>query len=191
MLYGFGMRRAATGRCLIAFWGVFVLYATFSGSHALAEDRVVFTVVDRIQFEVPGDWPVIASKSTPEKTVFAFQIPNKADKKTPDSTNISIVSSYLKDPNDRDAFEKKASVLDNNAQPKKLVDGWQCSSFTAMQASTQYVVWDCYRIVADCGVSVRIAWPHLPKNPPDYDKQMESVLSDFLTRIVPSKKLSN
>jgi hypothetical protein len=41
------------------------------------------------------------------------------------------------------------------------------------------------RIVADCGVSVRIAWPHLPKNPPDYDKQMEAVLSSFLTSVGP------
>jgi hypothetical protein len=59
-----------------------------------------------------------------------------------------------------------------------------------MQKSTEYVAWDCYRVVADSGVAVRIAWPHLPKNPADHDKQMETVLSDLLISIVRSEKLS-
>jgi hypothetical protein len=37
-------------------------------------------------------------------------------------------------------------------------------------------------------VFVRIAWPHLPRNPSDYDKQGETVLSDFLTSVGLSKK---
>jgi hypothetical protein len=48
-----------------------------------------------------------------------------------------------------------------------------------------------YRVVAECGIFVRMAWPHLPENPADYDKQMERVLSDFLTSVSPSKKLAN
>jgi hypothetical protein len=168
-----------------------LLVVLFSASLGVATDQVVFTIVDRVQFSVPGDWPVVASKSTAGKTVFAFQIPNAADKRTSDSTNLSIVSSYLKDDQDKDAFEKKASTPDHDAQEKTLVDGWRCRTFSAMQKSTQYVAWDCYRVVADCGVSVRIAWPHLRKNPPDYDNQMETVLSDFLTSVGPSKKLSN
>ena len=155
---------------------------------AVASAQVTFTIVDRVQFSVPGDWPVIVSKSTAERTIFAFQIPNAADEKTPDSSNLSIVSSYLKDAKDKDAFEKKATNPDPRAQEKNFADGWRCGTFQAMQKSTQYVDWDCYRVVADCGVFVRIAWPHLPKNPPDYDKQMERVLSDFLTSIGPSKK---
>ncbi|MGB8476175.1 MAG: hypothetical protein WCE61_19005, partial [Candidatus Acidiferrum sp.] len=165
------------------------LFLLFSVSVAAVPDKVVLTVVDRFQFSVPGEWPVIASKSTAEKTVFAFQVPNPADEGTPDSTNLSIVSAYLKNAEDKAAFEKKASTPDHDAQAKKLVEGWQCRSFSAMQKSTQYVVWDCYRVVADCGVSVRMAWPHLPKNPSDYDIQMESVLSDFLTSVSPAKKL--
>ena len=149
---------------------------------------VVFTVVERIQFSVPGTWPVVASKSTPEKTVFAFQIPNKADEGTSDSTNLSIISSFLKDVQEKEAFEKKATSLGPNAQVKKLLKGWRCSTFTAKQGSTEYIDWDCYRVVADCGVFVRAAWPHLPKNPADYDKQMESVISTFLQNIKPSEK---
>jgi hypothetical protein len=158
-------------------------------SLAVATDYVEFSVVQRIKFFVPGNWPVISSKSTPEKTTFAFQIPNRADKKTPDSSNLVIVSSYLSNAQEKEDFEKTASTIENNATDQKLVVGWGCQTFTGMQKSTQYVVWDCYREVADCGVKVRIAWPHLPKNPPDYDKQMEAVLSDFLSSVTPSKPL--
>jgi len=158
---------------------------------ATATDVVDFTIVDRVQFSVPGDWPVIASKSTSEKTIFAFQIPNAADKGTPDSSNLSVISTDLKTPQDRDAFQKQAPGADHNAQEKGLVEGWECSTFSAIQRSTQtqYVIWDCRRMIADCGVSVRIAWPHLPKNPPDYDKRMEMVLSNFLTSVGPFKGL--
>jgi hypothetical protein len=156
-------------------------------AQAAATDVVDFTIVNRLQFSVPGDWPVIASKSTGEKTVFAFQIPNAGDKGTSDSSNLSIIATDLKTAQDRDAFQKQAASTDHNAQEKKLVEGWGCSTFSATQSSTQYVIWDCRRIVANCGVSVRIAWPHLPKNPPDYDNQMETVLSNFLTSVGPFK----
>jgi hypothetical protein len=154
---------------------------------AAPTDVVDFTIVDRVQFSVPGDWPVIASKSTSEKTVFAFQIPNAADNGTPDSSNLSIIATDLKTAQDRDAFQKQAPGADHNAQEKSLVEGWGCSTFSATQRSTQYVIWDCRRIIADCGISVRIAWPHLPKNPPEYDKQMEMLLSNFLTSVGPFK----
>jgi len=167
------------------------LHLTLAATLAAATEQVVFTIVEGVQFSVPGEWPVIASKSTPEKAVFAFQIPNRADEGTPDSTNLSIVSSFLKGAKDREAFDKKAATPEHGAVDKPLIDGWGCRSFRANQEKTQYVDWDCYRVVADCGVFVRMAWPHLPKNPVDYDKQMEKVLSDFLTSIVPSKKLTN
>lgn len=183
-LYLSGMRKVRVS----SFGKTALLFALFAASLAVAADRVMFTVVDRIQFSVPDNWPVIASKSIAEKTVFAFQIPNAADEGTPDSSNLSIVSSDLKHRKEKDAFEKKASTPAPTAQEKKLVDGWRCSSFSAMQGATQYVDWDCYRVLADCGVFVRMAWPHLPKNPMDYDKQMESILTDFLTSVSLFKK---
>jgi hypothetical protein len=154
---------------------------------AASTDVVDFTIVDRLQFSVPANWPVIASKSSSEKTVFAFQIPNAGDEGTPDSSNLSIIATDLKTAQDRDAFQKQGASTDHNAQEKKLVEGWGCSTFSAAQRSTQYVIWDCRRIIADCGVSVRIAWPHLPKNSPDYDNQMATVFSDFLTSVGPFK----
>ncbi len=158
---------------------------------AVASDYVDFTIVGRIKFSVPADWPVIANKSSADKTIFGFQIPNPADAETSDSSNLSITSSYLKQAQDRNAFDKKPLSTDPSAQEQKFADGWRCAKFSADQksTSTHYVIWDCSRIVADCGVSVRIAWPHLPKNPPDYDKQMETVLSNFLASVGPSKPL--
>ena len=162
-----------------------------SAATATATELVDFTIVDRVQFSVPADWPVIANKSTSEKTVFAFQIPNDADKDTSDSSNLSVIATDLKTAQDKDAFQKQASATSQNAQVRNLVEGWGCSTFSAVQHSTQtpYVIWDCRRMIADCGVSVRIAWPHLPKNPNDFDKQMELVLSNFLTSVGPFKGL--
>jgi hypothetical protein len=171
----------------------FVLFVFVAGllapAVAAATDVVDFTVVNRLHFSVPGNWPVIASKSSSEKTVFAFQIPNAGDEGTSDSSNLSVIATDLKTAQDRDAFQKQAPSTEHNAQEKKLVEGWGCSTFSGVQSSTQYVIWDCRRMIADCGVSVRMAWPHLPKNPPDYDNQMETVLSNFLMSVGPFKSV--
>jgi hypothetical protein len=158
---------------------------------AQSTDLVDLTIVGRVQFSVPGDWPVIADKSTSEKTIFAFQIPNAADEGTSDSSNLSITATDLKSAEDRDIFQKQAPSANQTAQEKDLVKDWECSTFSATQRSTQteYVIWDCRRLIADCGIFVRIAWPHLQKNPPDYDKQMQLVLSSFLTHVGPYKGL--
>jgi hypothetical protein len=169
----------------------FVLFTFVAGLlapvMATATDLVDFTIVDRLQFSVPANWKVIASSSTTEKTVFAFQIPNAADESTLDSSNLSIIATDLKTAQGREAFLKQETRTDNHAQEKNLIDGWGCRTFSSMQGSTksQYVIWDCRRVVDDCGVSVRVAWPHLPKNPADYDSQMETVFSDFLKGVVP------
>jgi hypothetical protein len=156
-------------------FAVSIFAACLLASAAPPTDLVDFTIVGRVQFSVPAHWPVLADKSTGEKTVFAFQIPNAADEATPDSSNLSIIATDLKSAQDRDAFEKQVPNANQNAQKMNLVEGWKCSAFSAKQSSTQteYVIWNCRRVIADCGVSVRIAWPHLPRNPPDYDKQME------------------
>ncbi len=161
-----------------------VLLCILFGFVALcAEERVVFFIYARIQFSVPSDWRVISSKSDAMNTVFAFQIPNPAEEGTPDSTNLVIVASDLKQPGAKIAFEKKASSPEQKAQKKKLVDHWGCSNFSAMQGSTEYEIWDCFRTVTDCGVYVRAAWPHLPKNPSEYNKTMETRLAEVLNSV--------
>jgi hypothetical protein len=166
-----------------------VLLCTLFASGALcAEDRVVFSIYARIQFSVPSDWLVISSKSDAVNTVFAFQISNPAEEGTPDSTNLVIVASDLKQPGAKTAFEKKASNPEQKAQKRKLADHWGCSSFSATQGSTEYKIWDCFRTVTDCGVYVRAAWPHLPKNAPEYDRTMETRLAEILNSVAPFVK---
>lgn len=158
-----------------------------TAGYASATDLVDFTIVGRAQFSVPADWNVITSKSTSEKTIFAFQIPNPADKSSADSSNLSITATDLKSAQDRDVFREQAPGTNPNAQKKDLAEGWGCSTFSAVQQSnrTEYVIWDCSRLISNSGVSVRIAWPHLAKNPPDYDRRMEAALVSFLKSVIP------
>ena len=166
-----------------------VLFCVLIGvSPLLAGDTVVFTAVGRIQFSVPSDWVVISSKSNPALTLFAFQIKNAADEGTSDSTNLVIISYYLKDHGAKAAFEEKLSDQKQKAQKKESIDNWNCSSFSAMQGSTRYHVWDCTRKINECGVFVRVAWPELPKNPLGYDKTIEATLVDVLKSVAPAAK---
>jgi len=153
-----------------------------------AVDHVEFTIFGRIRFSVPGDWPVIASKSDRNRTIFAFQVPNPADENTPDSTNLTIQSFYLRDPDSKSTFEKKSLKQDPSAQERKLAESWDCSSFQGKQGSTTYEIWDCHRVVTDVGVYVRVAWPGLPKNPADYDRKMQATLGEVLASVAPSPK---
>jgi len=175
-----GISRGAVGKLVS---GAFLIFVWPIGPASFAQEKVDFSIVERVRFTVAGNWKVISSKADAAITVFAFQIPNEADEGTSDSTNLAFIASYLKDSAAKSAFEKKAAARDPDAQERKLVDNWSCSSFSGKQGSTIYEVWDCYRIVAECGVHVRIAWPHLPKNPPNYDKSMESALEDFLKSV--------
>lgn len=169
--------------------GAILLIALLAPLVSFATDKVEFSIVARVKFAVPGDWKVISSKSDAQVTVFAFQIPNPAEEGTPDSTNLAFIATDLKDRAAKSAFEKKASHREPNARDKKLVDKWDCTTFSGKQEVTTYEVWDCYRIVAECGVHVRIAWPHLPQNPPDYDKSMEAALKDLLETVAPTPNI--
>ena len=88
----------------------------------------------------------------------------------------------------KDAFDKRKSSQDPKAHTKELTDNWECSTFSALQDTTSYEDWDCFRTINECGVFVRMAWPHLPKNPPDYDDQMKTALVDVLRSFAPSPK---
>jgi hypothetical protein len=179
--------RRTSGRASRGLSDGLILFCTLLVALSLfADDKVEFSIVSRVRFTVPGNWKVISSKSDSIVTVFAFQIPNPADDGTPDSTNLAFIASDLKDSVARSTFEKKASGREPNARERKLVEKWACTSFSGKQGTTTYEAWDCYRIVAECGVHVRLAWPHLPKNPADYDKSMQAALKDVLESVAPT-----
>ncbi len=160
-----------------------LLWIIFTAPLSSAGDKVDFSIVDRIQFTVPGEWKVIASKSNATQTIFAFQIPNPADGGTPDATNLVLIAYNLTDSSANKAYAKKQSERGPGAKEANLVDGWDCSTFSAMQAATTYS--DCTRTFEKSGVFVRTAWPHLRKNSTDYDKIMETTLAEVLKSVVP------
>jgi len=176
------MQRAALTRIVSSFALLPVLLPPLSTP---AEDKVDFSIVGRIQFTVPGEWKVIASKSNASRTTFAFQISNPADEGTPDSTNLVLIAYNLSEPPEKQSFEEKRSLRGPSAADQKLVDNWDCSAFSAKQGHTSYVVWDCTRTVGQTGVYVRLAWPQLAKNPPGYDESMKAALSDVLKSVIP------
>ena len=149
-----------------------------------AGEKVDFSIVGRIQFTVPGEWKVISSKSNAKQTTFAFQIENPADEGTPDST-ILVLIAYNLNESTKKAYQKKQSERGPTATDGKLVDGWDCSIFSAMQGSTAYSVWDCHRTMQGSGVYVRLAWPHLAGNAPDYDEAMKRALAEVLRSVAP------
>jgi hypothetical protein len=153
-----------------------------------AADKVVFTIFAEIQFAVPADWEVVANKSDTKSTLFAFKIPNPAEEGTPDPTNLLLQSFYLKDPGAKAKFEEKSKAQDPDARKRPVAAHWDCTSFTGKQGSTSYDVWDCHQTVAKAGVYVRLAWPHLSSNPPNYDEQMQATLVDVLTSVGPPAK---
>jgi hypothetical protein len=167
----------AASKCIICF--VLVVLPLSAG------EKVDFSIVGRIQFTVPGEWKVISSKSNAKQTTFAFQIENPADEETPDSTNLVLIAYDLNDDSAKKAYAKRESGRGPAATDAKLVDGWDCSTFSAMQASTSYSDWDCHRRIEGSGVFVRLAWPHLAKNAPDYDVDMKRALAEVLRSVVP------
>lgn len=182
------MQPAGTKQLLTPVVKGVLLCLLFAALPLSATDRVTFTIVGRVQFTVPGDWVVISSKSGPVKTVFGFQIKNAADKGTPDSTNLAIISYNLNDSEANADYQKKTLPQDEKAEKKELAENWNCNTFSRKQGSTPYEIWDCDRIVSECGVSVRMAWPHLHKNPPAYDESMRTALMDVLNSVVASPK---
>ena len=54
---------------------------------------------------------------------------------------------------------------------------------TATQANTPYTIIDAKTPVVDVVVGVRIAWPLLPQNAPDYDAQMHKLFDSVLESV--------
>jgi hypothetical protein len=180
------MRSTAVARALYSLFLLLVLCPTPS----FAGETVDLSIVDRIRFTVPGEWKVIASNSDASRTMFAFQILNPADDGTPDSTNLVLVAYNLNLPAEKESFEAKKSQRGPGAMDQKFVEGWDCSTFSAKQKKTNYVDWDCSKIVGETGVFVRLAWPRLVRNAPEYDKSMEKSLLDVLKSVIPYSRPS-
>jgi hypothetical protein len=146
-----------------------------------------YTVFSSVEFTVPMAWKLVRKKADVQKALFVFEIPNAAAAGTSDATTFAVEAFDLKDADTKAAFEGKALPAGENVQSRKIVEGWDCSSYVTMHGMTTYDLWSCRRTVKDGGgVYITLAWPHLDGNPPDYGKQMRSALADVLTSIAPA-----
>jgi hypothetical protein len=140
-----------------------------------------------VAFSVEGDWPVLSMQMKPPIASAAFRIPNPADARTHDSSNILIVLYETQSAEARAAFKTPVKQY-GSARPKAQVLGpWTVYRQAAVQGDTHYTIVDAKRRsvsdVPDIAMGVRMVWPHLAGNAADYDAHMEAVLKSVLDSI--------
>lgn len=137
-----------------------------------------------VAFTVEGEWPVLSLQMNLPLAAAAFRIPNPADAGTQDSTNIVIALYDPRSAEGRTAF--KAPVKQYGPTPAKVeaMGPWTLYRQEALQGDTAYTILDAKRSgVLDVSVSVRMVWPHLAGNAPDYDRDMDAVFKGVLQSI--------
>jgi hypothetical protein len=117
---------------------------------------------------------------TPIKTAL-FQISNKADEDTRDSTNIAVLLYEIGSYTASDAYT--ATHFQAAYGTRSQVEEWEAFTDHAKQDNIEYAVRTAFRDVADVHVAVRLGWPHLPKNPANYDSEMEQTFRSLLNSV--------
>jgi hypothetical protein len=152
---------------------------------ANASPNVRFTIITTkgyVGFSVPKDWRVLSLQSKPPVATVAFLAPNSADEGTPDSTNVAISLIQPDTDQGKSALSRVGKSYEGAVEASSH-SGWDCYSQGAHQKKTSYTLLDAKKSVADVVVSVRVAWPHLPKNPPGYDSEMRALFESLLDAI--------
>jgi hypothetical protein len=155
-----------------------------AASGPLGTKFTIITTKGYVRFGAGRDWSVLSLRSKAPVATAVFQIKNKADDGTPDSTNliISLLSPGTK-PADK-ALEDFGKVYgEGKAQVSKNSD-WTVYRQQAHQGPTLYTIIDAKKPVADVIVTVRLAWPKLAKGAASYDVSMQATFQQFLQSIV-------
>jgi hypothetical protein len=142
----------------------------------------VMTAKGYVGFSVPKDWRVLSLQSKPPVAAAAFLAPNSADEGTPDSTNIAISLIQSEADQGKSALNRVGKSYEGDVETSSR-SGWECYAQSAHQKKTIYTILDAKKSVADVTVSVRVAWPHLPKNSPSYDSDMKALFGTLLDAI--------
>jgi hypothetical protein len=142
----------------------------------------IMTSKGYVSFSVPKDWRVIAMQSKPPVASAAFLAPNSADAGTPDSTNVAISLIQPDTDQGKNALNRVGKSYEGEVEASSQ-SGWECYSQSAHQKKTTYTILDAKKSVADVVVSVRVAWPHLPKNSANYDSDMKAIFESLLNAI--------
>jgi hypothetical protein len=145
-------------------------------------DLSVFTTKGYVSYSVPGRWKVLGMQTKPPKTAASFQIENAADARTPDSTNVAVMTFETDSREAMAAFDELAAKLRVGTTRSKH-GAWQVFTQEGSQSKTRYSVRDAFRDVSGARVMIRLAWPHLGRNPPQYDAQMEAAFYNLLDSV--------
>jgi hypothetical protein len=147
--------------------------------------NVRFTIITTkgyVGFSVPKDWRVLSLQSKPPVAAAAFLAPNSADEGTHDSTNVAITLIQPNTDQGKSALSRVGKSYEGDVVASSR-SGWECYSQSTHQKKTTYTILDAKKSVADVIVSVRVAWPRLPKNPLSYDSDMKAVFESLLDAI--------
>ena len=162
---------------------IHILLVVFCYLNCLAAE--INTRDNTVSVVVPDDWVVIGSQTKPPKTVVAFQIPNKADEGTPDSSNLSISTFEVAETN---AMQQLLARYTPSNVVTTAHGEWTVRVYRSNQEQTEYVIRDAFRRYGTFFVMVRLAWPHLKANPSDYDDRMGKSFVDVLNSISVKKE---
>jgi len=174
-------------------WWLAIIAATSVTGTAIKENDVIalaapkqtqfslITAKGWVRFSVGSDWKVLQMETKTPTKVGLFQISNQADEGTPDSTNVAIMLYQVDSPAASDAFVATRKKAADGAQSR--VEEWDVFKAQGKQDDTTYLVRTAFRDVADVHVAIRLAWPHLSKNSPAYDSEMEQTFRALLSSV--------
>lgn len=154
---------------------------TWLGTAAADVELKIITPKGYVAFTVADHWRVLLMETKMPVAAAVFQLPNPADQGTPDSTNLII--QFFERGSEKEKAVYAAPVTQHGSAPPKVsrFKEWKIFRQEALQGKTMYSIWDAKRDgMADVSVSVRLAWPHLPNNPPGYNDEMEKTFRTFL-----------
>ena len=153
-----------------------------ASAHAAVEFTIV-TVRGYVSFAVPDEWRVLTMQTKPPVSVAAFQVLNPVDAGTPHSTNVAISLFDVESERGKQA----ATIVGRRYGAQEPVvtseGGWTVYSQQHNQGGMRYTVVDAKKQLADVVVAVRFAWPHLPNNPPQYDREMQKAFRGVLASV--------
>jgi hypothetical protein len=168
-------------RTLIAF--ALLALASQTPAHADVNTKIV-TPKGYVAFTVGDDWKVVQLQSKTPVATAVYQLPNPADEKTAESTNVVLILYDLSTERGKRRFDMPLPTYGENQPAGNQFDGWTVFRQTGIQNDIEYTILDARREkVGDVAATVRVAWPHLAGNAKGFDENMEKTFRSFLASV--------
>ena len=160
-----------------------VVLGSVTAAHADVGMKIV-TPKGYVSFTVGDDWKVVQLQTKTPVATAVYQVPNPADAKTSESTNVVIIFYDLATDRGRRRFNLPLPTYGESKPVEATLAGWTVFRQTGVQNDVEYTILDARREnIGDMAATVRVAWPHLPDNSKGYDEQMEETFRSFLASV--------